>query len=329
MRRNNKTANGAPRQRPGLKKRWEADEFADMMLNPNREFEWDFYERLGQFRDFLKTLRTSSLYNDYEKAFLSKISSSIPEGDLNKELSYDQVLPYALSEEERKELLGKSTDRLVESGLNASWLNELPLRNIYVRNTPLKFSKDKAYLEISRALYADGAIHYKIGKRPHGEESYAIDSKEGMAILLHELRHCWQSQAPEWMERHQDKDISIETDAFLKQFEFQKSLDLQIPSDSDLMQFFDFVSPTEAAFDIKSKRLWRGNGYGCPDRNYTFPGQKHLDPKEEICNEKKYSSLVSFSQRSSSLSRSSSFQSRWITILQNLGRKSRQATTNT
>ena len=52
------------------------------------------------------------------------------------------------------------------------------------------------------------------------------------------------------------------------------------------MQFFDFVSPTEAAFDIKSKRLWRGNGYGCPDRNYTFPGQKHLDPKEEICNEK-------------------------------------------
>lgn len=52
------------------------------------------------------------------------------------------------------------------------------------------------------------------------------------------------------------------------------------------MQFFDFVSPTEAAFDIKSKHLWRGNGYGCPDRNYTFPGQKHLDPKEEIYNEK-------------------------------------------
>ncbi len=269
-----------------LKKATEADEFADMMLNPNREFEWDFYERLGLFRDFLKTLRTSPIYDDSEKAFLSEIYSSIPEGDLNEKLSYDQVLPYTLSEEERKELLGKLTDHLVESGLDASWLNELPLKNIYVRNTPLKFSKNKAYLEIPRALYANGAIHYNIGKRPHGEESYAINSKEGMAILLHELRHCWQSQAPEWMERHQDKDISIETDAFLKQFEFQKALDLQIPSYSDLMQFFDFVSPTEATFDIKSKRLWRGNGYGCPDRNYTFPGQKHLDPKEEICNEK-------------------------------------------
>lgn len=232
-----------------LEKAMEADEFADMMLNPNREFEWDFYERLGQFRDFLKTLRTSSLYNDYEKAFLSKIYSSIPEGDLNKELSYDQVLPYALSEEECKELLGKLTAHLVENSLNASWLNELSLRNIYVRNTPLKFSKDKAYLEISRALYADGAIHYNIGKRPHGEESDAIDSKEGMAILLHELRHCWQSQNPEWTERHQDKDIS---DAILKQFEFQKALNLQIPSDSDLMQSFDSVSPTEEAFSISS-----------------------------------------------------------------------------
>lgn len=269
-----------------LEKAMEADEFADMLQNPNREFEWDFYERLGLFRDFLKTLSTSSLYDNYEKAFLSEIYSSIPKGDLNKELSYDQVLPYTLSEEERKELLGKLTARLVENGLDASWLNELPLRNIYVRNTPLKFFKDKSYLEIPRALYVDGAIHYNIGKRPHGEESYAIDSKEGMAILLHELRHCWQSQNPEWTERHQNKDISIETDAFLKQFEFQKALDLQIPSYSGLMHFFDFVSPTEAAFDIKSKRLWRGNGYGCPDRNYTFPGQKHLDPKEKICNEK-------------------------------------------
>lgn len=124
------------------------------MLNPNREFDWDFYERLGQFRDFLKALRTSSLYDNYKKAFLSEISSSIPEGDLNKELSYDQVLPYALSEEERKELLGKLTDHLVENGLDASWLNELPLRNIYVRNTLLKFSKNKVYLEIPRALYA-------------------------------------------------------------------------------------------------------------------------------------------------------------------------------
>ncbi len=81
-----------------LKKATEADEFADMMLNPNREFEWDFYERLGLFRDFLKTLRTSPLYDNYEKAFLSEIYSSIPEGDLNEKLSYDQVLPYTQTE---------------------------------------------------------------------------------------------------------------------------------------------------------------------------------------------------------------------------------------
>lgn len=245
-----------------------ACEFVDTLYDPNRQFEWNFYERLAEFRDFLQIIKDSKNFDKFERDFLNQVYTAIPAGNLNVCLSEDQIQAYPLSEAERIELLENLTSLLKSLNIDAAWLHNLPLQGIYLLNAPLRLSQK----EIPRAQYVNGNIYYNSGARPNGKEGFAIDSPEGLIYLLHELRHCWQSQDPEWMERYQNKDISIETDAFEKQFELEKAQNLETPSDPTSIKFFDSVSPSEQEFDIKSKPLWRRHGYGCPDKNYVFPG---------------------------------------------------------
>lgn len=259
----------------------EASEFIDAIQNPDNPFSWSFYERLAKFRDFLGTLSNSVLFDDFEKKFLHSVYSSIPQGDLDKNLTDDQILPYKLPENERVEILQNLKNLLAEKGLDASWLENLPLQDILIRNAPKYFLKknlppnDTAKtISTPRALYLNGSIHYNNGTRPDGSEGFDIDSPEGMVFLLHELRHCWQSQNPNWSERYQGKDIGIETDAFERQVEFEKTMNLRIPSDSSLINFFDNAETESDPFLLKSRHLWDSRGYGCPDKNYTFPDHK-------------------------------------------------------
>lgn len=101
-------------------------------------------------------------------------------------------------------------------------------------------------------------------------ESIQFDSGKGKAYLLHELRHVWQLNNPEWKEKYAKKDIDIEVDSFEIQLRFEELMGIK----NDEREIFKYLEEYAIKHKInpmrfKARFLWEQKKYNNPALKYT------------------------------------------------------------
>ncbi len=121
-------------------------------------------------------------------------------------------------------------------------------------NFPMVIKKNNEYIKTPRAatIYENGINIVKLNV---GEQNYKkpSDYNDLKSSLLHELRHIWQLNNPEWKEKYAEKDIDIEVDAFEWQYKLERILGIKSSSQREK---FESLTTKED----KAKYLWSHYG---------------------------------------------------------------------
>lgn len=225
--------------------------------------------------------------NKGEKASISKIKKEIEIEDkeslknrfINEPLEIDSYddLPTGilLSQKEKGALIQEYINVLSEAGEDTQWLEDLKNIDFQINKAhypkKVKFKGDEVGLP--RAWTDKNEVTFNTGLIGENNESLQIDSPKGKALLLHELRHIWQSNNPEWKEKYAAKDIDIEVDAFDMQYRFEKLTGVENEGRKIFDNLDEFARKHgydfEKTRELKAKELWKNHGYGNPKMKYT------------------------------------------------------------
>ena len=225
--------------------------------------------------------------NKGEKASISKIKKEIEIEDkeslknrfINEPLEIDSYddLPTGipLSQKEKGALIQEYINVLSEAGEDTQWLEDLKNIDFQINKAhypkKVKFKGDEVGLP--RAWTDKNEVTFNTGLIGENNESLQIDSPKGKALLLHELRHIWQSNNPEWKEKYAAKDIDIEVDAFDMQYRFEKLTGVENEGRKIFDNLDEFARKHgydfEKTRELKARELWKNHGYGNPKMKYT------------------------------------------------------------
>lgn len=143
---------------------------------------------------------------------------------------YDENYLESFSDEEISLLIENFINDFKDSKEDIEWLTELKTLKFKIEmvNFPMATKKNGEYQKTPRAATirenGEDKIKLNVGKQNYKKPK---DYNELKPFLLHELRHIWQLNNPNWKEKYAAKDIDIEVDAFEWQYKLERILEVE------------------------------------------------------------------------------------------------------